>query len=166
MAKTTKQDYEFQYAAGTRRALIVITLLLALLIPLSATDEAAWIGGAPIVTIILVPIVLAFLWIIWQDTTQRITITKESITWQTGAWRWRKVVEIPWSDVAQMRDAAYVFSNTRKYDIISATDENSKIRINTTYNGYRDLFKLVIARVPSGRIDERAKKSLKRMRVM
>lgn len=165
MAKKAPNETEFAYLRRIKYMLIAITALLALLIPISFLDSAAWIGRVPVISLLLVPIVLAFIWVIWQDCGQKITLTKTGICWDTGAGRFRKTVSLCWQDIAELRDNTTIFSISRKYTLVSAADPAARIQINSALSGYRELLAYILKRVPEERLQARAKASLQRMRL-
>lgn len=163
--KPHKKD-TFEYMKRIRIMLMVITAILLVLIPISYNDPVAWVGGWPVITIVIIPIALFFIWVIWQDGGQSIKLTKDSIVWEVGAWKWHKIVEISWSDIAQLKDATTIFSVSRKYTLVSASDPDKRIKINSSLSDYRDLLKIILSRIPGEKINPRAKRSLQRIRLL
>lgn len=163
MAKKAPAENTFSYLPRIKYMLIAITALLTLLIPISFLDSAAWIGRVPVISLLLLPIVLAFIWVIWQDSGQTVTLTKAGLRWDTGAGRFKKSVFLPWDEIGQLRDNTTIFSISRKYTLVSAADPDVRIQINSALSGYRELLGHILKRIPASGIHARAKTSLQRM---
>lgn len=164
--KKKVRDNVFTYATRTRVALIVITVLLLALIPLSYFDHAAWIGKWPVITIVLIPLSLIFVWIAWQETYQVVTIHKESIVWEHGRWKFRKEVEIPFDQLREMHDDTTLFSVGRKFSLYANGTPEKRIKLNGAIDRYRDMLRAIVKRIPRNQISKRALKSLQRIRVI
>lgn len=156
----------FAYQTGVRVWLLIIEALLALIMVAAYNDSAAWYWGLPVISLVLVPIVVYFAWVIWQDSGQRVTVTKEEILWEKGAGRFYRQVGMSWQEIGQMRDDTRIFTIGRRFQLVSAADPERIIRIDSSLANYKDLLRTIIRRVPSGVINSRAKKSLGHMRIM
>lgn len=164
--KDSKDQFQFQYRMGVKITLIVITLLLAGLIPVSWMDQSAWIHGVPVIFVALIPIVIYFIYIIFADTNQKIEVRKESILLTSGVGPLKKTVEIGFDDFGEFHDDTTLFSVGRKYSLISASDPKKRIRLNGALSRYRELLQLVLKRIPRSSISARAMKSLQRSRII
>ncbi len=156
----------YAYQKGSLIALVIITLLLTGIMLYSFFDPGTWLGGFPVITLLLVPIVFFFAWTIWQDGSAKLRVTRDSMVWEKGAWRFKTLVEIPWEDIGAVNDRTRIFTIGRRFDIISASDPKKVIRLNSSMAPYRDLLRLIISRVPIAVFTARAKKSLGFMHLM
>lgn len=163
--RKTADPEVFCYLTRIKVIVGIITALLAALIPVSWMDKSAWINEVPVIFLLLLPIVFYFVWTLWQDGNTKVTVSKESVHWVKGHGRFRKDVEIPFSEVAEFRDATTIFSISRKYTVVSNDAEPKRIQLSSAIGGYRDLLNRILARVPKGVVSDRAKKSLARARV-
>lgn len=172
MPSTTKRAREqaeknvYRYMRRVRVLLIVDVAVLAALLPVTYLDKNAWTGGFPLIFAALIPAVLYFLWVLWRDSRQSVTLTKDGVVWETGAWRWKKTVEIPFAEIGQMRDVTALFSPGRKYALVSAVSPKQKIVLTGALERYRELLGRIVRRLPKGALTARAEKSLRQNRVI
>lgn len=167
MAKSKKKKQEtnvYIYRMSINIVVAIATLLFAALIPVTWMDKGAWVNGVPLIFLVLIPIVLYFAWVLWQDGKQQVTITRESVHWEKGRWAFRRDVEIPFADVLEFRDCTSIFSVSRKYAIVSNDEKPKRIVLSSAIGGYRDMLNDVLKHLPKGVINARAKRSLTRAR--
>ncbi len=157
------ERFTFRYRTRTRIHLIIVTALLLLLVPVTALDQNAWIGGLPILTVVLVVAVVYFASVILLETNKTVTLGRSALISVSGFGKWRRTVEIPYDRIAQLRDDTTLFSLGRKYSVIG---EDRRIRLNGALGEYNRLLKLIVSRIPRDRIDERAVRSLKRSGIL
>lgn len=156
----------YRYMRRVRVLLIVDAAVLAALLPATYLDRNAWTGGFPLIFFALIPAVLYFLWILWQDSRQSVTLAKDGVVWQKGAWRWKKTVEIPFAEIGQMRDVTALFSPGRKYALVSAVSPKQRIVLAGTLERYRELLGRIARRLPKGALTARTEKSLRQNRII
>jgi len=166
MAKSKSSKEVFAYQTGTRISLIVIILLLALIMVMAFFDSATWYWGLPVISLILVPIIAYYLWVIWQDSGQKVTVTREEIIWEKGAGRCRRHVNMSWKEIGQMQDDTRIFTIGRRFRLVSSARPDESIRIDSSLSQYKDLLRVILARMPGGAVSDRAKKSLAHMRLL
>ncbi|MEA4891307.1 MAG: hypothetical protein VB085_01925 [Peptococcaceae bacterium] len=152
---------EYKYLTRIKVELMVITCLIALFVPI-----AIWDGGKYLVAFAVGCIALAFAFITWQDSHDKVTLYNDCLVQEKGAGPFRRVYTLKWGEVAYLKDETKLFSMGRSYYVKNdgvKGEKPVKIRINSSLGDYRELLASVIRLSPNLVIDGRAEKMLAKM---
>ena len=160
-SKHKKPLAEYKYLTRIKVQLIIITCLIFLFVPVAIMD-----GGKYLVALAIACVGLAFVFIIWQDSHDKVTLYHDCLVQEKGAGPFRKVYTLKWGQVAYLKDETKLFTLGRSYFLRNEPDGGDKpvkIHFNSSLGNYRELLSSVIRLSPNLVIDERAKKMLSKM---
>jgi hypothetical protein len=157
MAKD-KPMAEYTYLKRIRIQMIVITVLMACLIPVAILD-----GGKYAVAAAIFLIVAGFAFMIWQDGAGRILVYADRLVQEKGAGPFRRTLTIRWRDGGRLKDDTSLFSFGRSYFLQDNQEKPVRIRINSTLGNYEEILKTVAARCSGLEMNQRTKVSLAKL---
>ncbi len=149
---------EYTYLRRIRIQLIVITLLLAGLIPVAIAD-----GGKYGIAALVFLFVAGFAFIIWQDSSSKILVYADRLVQERGAGPLRQTLTIKWQDGRYLKDDTSLFTFGRSYILQDHQDKPVRIRVNSTLNNYEEILKTVVKRCGQLEVNKRTKTSLAKM---
>jgi hypothetical protein len=148
---TQKPMAEFFYLKRIRTQMIVITVILATLIPIAIIDGKKY-GVAAFVAFL----VAYFVFVIWQDSNNKVTVYATGIVQEKGAGPFRKVLEMKWNHIVFLKDETGLFTFGRSFYIQDDQERPYRIHFNSTLNHYQDLLQYIVKLSPNIEVDKRA----------
>jgi hypothetical protein len=155
---TTKPMMEFHYLKRIKIQLIIIILFMTAFIPIAIKD-----GQKYNVAAVIGIIVLYYIFVIWQDSNNKVLIYPNKIVQENGAGPFKKVKEMQWNDVAILKDETGLFTFGRAFYIQDNQEKPQRIHFNSTLERYQELLEVIIKHSPNIEVDIRAQKMARKI---